>query len=106
MSDFNKYVNFNVEDFPENYQEVVNIVGVEKAIELSTRFGGNLQYIPKLDDIHRRVRNAKIKSEFTGYNIQELSIKYSLTDIQIRTILKIRETTIEDFIKGENNELE
>lgn len=99
MPDISKHI--NVGDFPDNYQEFTEIVGMEKALELSKRFGGTAQYIPKLDDIHRKLRNNNIRGEFTGNNIPELSIKYGLTEVQVRTILKVRETSIEDFIKEE-----
>lgn len=89
------------DDFPEKYQMVVEIVGIEKAIEMSKMMGGTLQYIPKLDDIDRKIRNAKIKSEFTGYNVAELAARYNLTEVQIRTIVKIRQYTIETYLDKE-----
>lgn len=88
----------SVSDFPEKYQCIVEIVGIEKALEIARIMGGTLQYIPKLDDIDRKVRNEKIRQEFTGFNIPELASRYGLTEVHIRNIVKIRQGTIEDFL--------
>lgn len=95
----NKYTEIiSISDFPEKYQCIVEIVGIEKALEIARIMGGTLQYIPKLDDIDRKVRNEKIRQEFTGFNIPELASRYGLTEVQIRNIVKIRQSSIEDFL--------
>lgn len=95
----NKYSDIiSIEDFPEKYQSMVEIVGIDKALEIARLMGGTLQYIPKLDELDRKVRNAKIRNEFTGYNISELAARYGLTEVQIRNIVKVKQHTIEEYI--------
>lgn len=87
------------EELPENYRPVAEDLGMDVALKLSEFFGGTSIYIPKLDYIHRRVRNNSIRKEFNGFNIPELCRKYDLTETQIRVILRAKETTIEDFLE-------
>lgn len=88
----------SVSDFPEKYQCMVEIVGIEKALEIARIMGGTLQYIPKLDDIDRKVRNEKIRQEFTGSNIPELAARYGLTEVQIRNIVRVKQHSIEEYL--------
>lgn len=88
----------SVSDFPEKYQCIVEIVGIEKALEIARIMGGTLQYIPKLDDIDRKVRNEKIRQEFTGFNIPELAARYGLTEVQIRNIVRVKQHSIEEYL--------
>lgn len=51
-------------------------------------YGGSSIYIPKTDTIKRQKRNTKICNEYLGgKTLKYLSLKYSLTENQIRSIL-------------------
>ena len=91
-----------VDDFAENYRDIVEIIGIDKAIELSKKVGGTIQYIPKVDALYRKERNIKIRKEHTGFNTSELAIKYNLTDTQIRNIIAEKYITIENFLEKES----
>ena len=49
--------------------------------------GGYRITFPDLQDIYRQERNRRIQSEFTGFNYEELSIKYRLKTRQVRRIV-------------------
>lgn len=93
-----------IEDFPENFKEVAEIIGVENSLELSKRFAGTSLYIPKMDNLYRKECDYKIRQAFTGANIPELCQRFGLTQVQIRNILSIRIGTIEDYIEKEDDD--
>ena len=77
-----------LEDISENYRPVVEIIGIEKFIELSDYAKGDELYLPKVENVIAPARNRRIKKEWDGYNSKELAEKYNLTLKQIGNILK------------------
>ena len=77
-----------LEDISENYRPVVEIIGIEKFIELSDYAKGHELYFPKVENVIAPARNRRIKKEWDGYNSKELAEKYNLTLKQIGNILK------------------
>lgn len=77
-----------LEDIAESYRPVVEIIGIEKFIELSEYAKGDELYFPKLENVLAPARNRRIKKEWNGYNMKELADKYNLTTKQIGNILK------------------
>ena len=90
-------------DISERYREIVEIVGIEKFIELSNYARGDELYFPKAENIVGPARNRRIKKEYAqGSSDKELSDKYDLTVKQIWNILKDEppagQITLDDFI--------
>lgn len=77
-----------LDDISESYRPVVEIIGIEKFIELSEYAKGDELYFPKTENIIAQARNRRIKKEWNGYNSKELAEKYNLTTKQIGNILK------------------
>lgn len=77
-----------LDDISESYRPVVEIIGIEKFIELSEYTKGDELYFPKTENIIAPARNRRIKKEWNGYNSKELAEKYNLTTKQIGNILK------------------
>ena len=77
-----------LEDISESYRPVVEIIRIEKFIELSDYAKGDELYFPKVENIIAPARNRRIKKEWNGYNSKELADKYNLTIKQIGNILK------------------
>lgn len=77
-----------VEDLDERYKNIVEQIGIKNFIKLIKETGGINFYVPKIDTFLKGVRNKKIKQDYNGYNLKELSKKYNLTQRQIRNILK------------------
>lgn len=78
----------SVEDISDSYRPVVEIIGVEKFIELSEYARGDELYFPKTENILSTARNRRIKNEYNGRNEKALADKYDLTIKQIGNILK------------------
>ena len=90
-----------LEDISDSYRKVVEIIGIEKFIELSDYARGDELYFPKVENIIAPARNRRIKKEWNGYNSKELADKYNLTTKQIGNILKdepiIGQMTFDDY---------
>ncbi len=76
-----------MEDLPEGYRVVADIVGIENAVKLSEHLGGLPFYFPQIDGLLRRKRDAAIRKEFNGSNYRDLARKYNLTERWIREIV-------------------
>lgn len=76
------------DDLPEPLATIAGLVGVEQAIMLVDKLGGERIYLPCLSTLRRQVRDRKIQKEFTGYNIRTLAQKYTLSAQRVRQILK------------------
>lgn len=50
--------------------------------------GGVRLTFPDLEDLYRQERNRRIKNEFTGFNYEELAIRYRLKCRQVRRIVQ------------------
>lgn len=77
-----------IDDIADSYRPVVDIIGIEKFIELGEYAKGDELYFPKLENIIAPARNRRIREEWNGYNSKELAEKYNLTVKQIGNILK------------------
>jgi len=77
-----------MDDIGEKYRPVVEIIGIEKFVELSDYAKGDELYFPKVENVIAPARNRQIKAEWNGYNSKELADKYNLTIKQIGNILK------------------
>ena len=78
-----------LDELPEVYQHLANLIGTENMLKVAKAFGGGESiYFPKLEAIHRPARDKKIIEEFNGYNFKLLAKKYGLSEIRIRSIVK------------------
>lgn len=79
----------NIDELPEVYQTLAMLVGIEDMLKIAEVFGGGESiYFPKIESIHRSVRNRAIIAEFNGYNFKALARKYGLTEMAIRAIVR------------------
>lgn len=72
---------------PSNQRELAEIVGMEKYVELTRRFGGDTIYVQKYTELLKTPRNAEIKAKFNGYNFGELAKEYDLSERYIRNLV-------------------
>lgn len=61
---------------------------IELALDISGHFGGSQFYLPKPNHLEKFVRDIKLFGEFNGNNIKELARKYSLTEVQVYSIIR------------------
>ena len=91
-----------VEDFPEGFRDVVEVIGVEAAYKLCENFGGNPFYAPKADSITKRLRDNNIKQDYrNGVSIQQLCLDYNLSFNQVRAICNmayLRQISINEYL--------
>ncbi len=82
----------DINELPEPQRALAEAVGIDALMKFADNFGGERLYIPKSDSILRNMRDKRIREEFNGYNIRELSRKYDLSTVQIRNIVRKSET--------------
>lgn len=80
--------NTSIKDIPEAYRPIVDIVGVEKFVELAEYARGDRLYFPKTETILKQARNRYIKEQYNGRNTKELAAEFDITVQQIASILK------------------
>lgn len=92
----------SVDDLPESYQAVAEIVGLASTLKLAHHLGGAGFYFRKIDAMLLHKRDEKIRAGFKGDNQKELAREYDLTEMQIRNILKrkaVEQTSLFDLKK-------
>lgn len=81
-------MNVSIDDIPNDLALLADVVGIDIVIEICEKFGGCQIYFPKSNSLYRKNRDNIIKDEFNGKNLRELSIKYKISETQIRNIIK------------------
>lgn len=84
----------SIDDLYGEQKELAELVGMETYLRLVHLAGGSNIYIAKADKLLNIHRNKKIKKEFTGNNIMQLSKKYSLSERQVRNIVQSEDADI------------
>lgn len=69
-------------------REIAEVLGIENALKLFEYFGGEKLFIGKASEIYKQCRDRKIRKEYNGFNIRELSKKYEITTKRIEQIVK------------------
>ena len=73
-------------DVPDSVKDVVDVIGIDAFKELVKLAGGSLLYIPNESNLVKHIRNKMIKEEFRG-NYRDISIKYGISEVQVRNII-------------------
>lgn len=75
------------EDIPAEYQDILDILGMEAFLRLIRLCGGQSLYLPKLDSLQRDGRDREIRARFDGGNYRALARQFRLSERQIRKII-------------------
>lgn len=75
-------------DIPDNFHALVEVIGIEKFLKISKLYGGMNIYIPIYSSLIREARNREIIEKYNGVNVNELAIKYGISAISVRRIIK------------------
>ncbi|WP_455537810.1 Mor transcription activator family protein [Terrisporobacter sp.] len=75
---------------PYYLYEMVDIIGRDKFLDLCKIYGGTTIYIPVYKRATQGIRNEAIFKEYNGKNIDELRVKYNLSNHRIRELLRKR----------------
>ena len=85
----NTVLTYNIEpqDIPEDFQDMVQELGMEAFLKLVALCGGQDLYIPKRESLERGPRDRAIRARFDGGNYRALAAQYRLSVRQIRKII-------------------
>jgi Mor family transcriptional regulator len=72
---------------PGRVAEIMEAIGVEATLRLIEEYQGQQLYVPKLDGIFKRLRDRRIRDEFTGANHAALAKRYNLSVSAVYAIL-------------------
>jgi Mor family transcriptional regulator len=78
----------SIEELPESYQAVAEIIGKDSTLKLAHHLGGAAFYYRKIDAMLLYKRDELIRQEFNGINTRELARDYDLSERQVRNILQ------------------
>lgn len=82
------YDEITFEDLDSDQKELAETIGIDNYKKLLVNYSGLPIYIPKIETIIKPARNERIRGEFNGGNYRRLAIKYNLTEVHIRNIVK------------------
>lgn len=77
-----------MEDIPYYLHNMVEIIGMDKFIEISKFYGGANVYIPVHHKVVMGERNREIKRLYNGNNIDKLRVKFGMTKQQLRKVIQ------------------
>lgn len=75
-----------MDDLEGGARGIAEVIGVPATIKLMRCYGGTNLYVPKPDDVIRRMRDARIRKEYNGYNAKSLAYRYGLAERTIQVI--------------------
>lgn len=76
------------EDVPVSLHNLIDIIGMDKFVEVARFYGGANLYIPMYKNLMIYDRNRKIVKEYNGKNGEIIRKKYDLSYAQMRHLLK------------------
>lgn len=62
-------------------------IGTDNLLKLAVLVGGSTFYMPQAESILRPLRDLKIREEYNGYNIADLSRKYGVSQRWVQRIV-------------------
>ena len=79
-----------LEDVPEGYRDLVDVIGLEAFKNLVRYMGGSVLYVPVEGKVTMRARNRIVRSAFKG-DYKALAKTYRISEGHIRRIIKSKE---------------
>jgi len=87
-----KYLEYlKIEELPEQYQAVIQVIGLEKTLALAEAFPGVPLYFKQARNLLLPAKKAYIRERFTGANHRQLALDTSLRLAAIYEILAEKE---------------
>ncbi|MDD3401416.1 MAG: Mor transcription activator family protein [Eubacteriales bacterium] len=76
-------------ELPEQYRRFAELIGYENTLQLVANYGGDYQYIPKLDGLIKLTRDKQLWHDFRqGIEPRILAHRYDLSIVQVYEIIK------------------
>lgn len=67
-------------------REIAEEIGTNNLLKLASLVGGSSFYLPQKATLLRPLRDQKIRAEFNGYNVDEISRKYEVSQRWVQII--------------------
>lgn len=83
-------------------REIAENIGTDNLLKLAALVGGSSFYLSKKATLLRPLRDQKIRKEFNGYNVDELSRKYKVSQRWVQIIGQKATRSTADSSKKEN----
>jgi len=77
-----------IDDLQEQHQALAEAIGLKNLIKLSESFGGTQIYIPQIAELTKELKYKKILEDYDGDNIQQLAIKYRVSESTVYRVVK------------------
>ena len=78
-----------LEDVPEVYRDLVDVIGLEAFKNLVRYMGGSILYVPVEAKVTMRARNRIVREAFRG-DYKSLAAAYNLSEVHVRRIIRNR----------------
>ena len=76
-----------LDDVPFDLREMVELIEIENFIKVCRFYGGRSVYVPLYKNLLIKYINRKIIAEYNGKNFDELRLKYSMSNSQLKRVL-------------------
>jgi Mor family transcriptional regulator len=79
-----------LEDLPEEFREIAEVIGLDRALGLADYINGAQVYIPKKDTIVRRAKYRRILADFEECrDYGQVAMRFNLSESHVRRLIKI-----------------
>ena len=76
-----------LEDVPEGYRDLVDVIGLEAFKNLVRYMGGSVLYVPVESRVTVNARNRLVRSAFKG-DYKSLAAAYNMSEVHVRRIIR------------------
>ena len=76
-----------LDNVPFDLREMVELIGMENFIKVCRFYGGRSVYVPLYKNLLIKDRNRKVIDEYNGKNLDELRLKYSMSNSLLKRVL-------------------
>lgn len=84
----------DIEYLPGDLKAIAEVVGVEAAVRIGTKFQGMMLYVAGLDELKRTLRDERIMTAYgRGSSVKTLSERFGISRRGIHKIINRREAT-------------
>lgn len=77
-----------MDDIPDTLHAMIDVIGMEKFLEVSKLYGGSNVYIPVPSKVVMGNRNREIAREYNGKNIDNLRLRYGISTQHLKRLLR------------------
>ena len=80
-------MSIELDNVPFDLREMVELIEIENFIKVCRFYGGRSVYVPLYKNLLIKDRNRKIVAEYNGKNLDQLRLKYSMSNSQLKRVL-------------------